>query len=220
MKFKSIFLLCVLYATPVKSQVLVDTISMNGLTLGPSLSFSKVEYEDENDNVFEVKRKTIGLGLTYNTGNVGLLFQAAHNMESEILESNLKKGKGYMLGAGANFLIYSQNKLSFIGYGLLNYVSDSYKKDKPKVEMDVTDIHLGMLLAVKANRLVTFYGGLDLVPYSDGDIKRAKSKVDIEREELLNLKLGLDFTFPSVNLRPEVTLIGEKTFTITSSFVI
>jgi hypothetical protein len=190
---------------------------MGELNLGPALSFSKVEYTDKNDNLFEIERKTIGLGLVYKINpSVGLLFQAGHTMKAEYKDSNLEDGKGYMLGAGANFLMYRHNKLSLLGYGLFNYVSDEYK---PNVEMNVTDIHLGLLTAIRGNNVVTFYAGLDFVPYSEGEIKYKKYKKDVERDDMFNLKLGFDFTLPGVNLKPEVTLIGEKTFTLSAMFV-
>lgn len=220
-KLRSMFLACtLLYPGFASSQVLVDTISLNSdLSLGPVLSFSKVEYKNENDSTFEVKRKTLGLGLVYKVNpDVGVLFQAAHTLDAEFENSDLDDGEGYMLGTGVNFVMYNQGKLSLLGYGLINYVNDTYDKFKPKHEMDVTDIHLGMLMAVKANRTVTFYGGLELIPYSEGSIKRGKYETDIERDEMLNLKLGLDFTFPNMNLKPEVTLIGEKTFTVSAGF--
>ena len=219
--FRILLLASFLWPMAANSQILVDTVSLNTmgeLYLGPALSFSKVEYNDQHDNLFEIERKTVGLGLVYKINpSVGLLFQAGHTMKAEYKNSSLEDGKGYMLGAGANFLMYRHNRLSLIGYGLLNFVSDEYKPKK--VEMEVTDIHLGLLTAIRGNNVVTFYGGFDLVPYSDGELKYKKYKADVERDDLFNLKLGLDFTLPGVNLKPEVTLFGEKSFTLAASFV-
>lgn len=216
MKFLNLVFLFLL-TTPAMGQILVDTVSSGGgLNLGPTLSFSKVEYEDENDNIFEVKRKTIGLGITYGvSSDVNILFQFGHTFKSEIEDYKLK-GDGYMLGTGVGFNFYNRGRLGFAGYGLLNYVDDTYKKKKNKVEMDVTDIHLGCLLVVRVNRVVNFFGGFDMVPYSDGSFK--PSDISVERDDFLNLKLGMDFTLPSVNIKPEVTLIGEKTFAVSANF--
>jgi hypothetical protein len=212
-----------LYGTLAKSQILVDTVSPNkasDLYLGPVFSFSTIEYKDDNDNTFKVERKTIGLGINYKISqNVGLLFQAGYTLKSKFIGANeTYKGKGYMFGAGANFTMYRKGKVAFLGYGLLNYVSDDYKK--PIFSMNVTDIHLGGILAIQANHAVTFYSGVDLIAYSGGTVKYQKSEVDIERSDMLSLKLGLDFTLSNVNIKPELTLLGEKTFTLSASFAL
>lgn len=217
-------LLCGLcYGTLAKSQILVDTVSPNmasDLYLGPVFSFSNIEYKDDDDNTFKVERKTIGLGIDYRLStNVQLLLQAGYTLKSKFIGiHDTYKGKGNMFGAGANFTLFRKGKISFIGYGLVNYVSDDYKK--PKFSMNVTDIHLGGIVAVKANHAVTFYSGLDIVPYSSGSVKYQKTEVDVERSDMLNLKLGLDFTLQGVNIKPELTLLGEKTVTLSASFAI
>jgi hypothetical protein len=204
------------------AQILVDTAKPTGtgFGLGPTLAISNVEYENEDGNTFEVDRKTIGLGIVGNvTRSVAILFQAGHTFESEFEDSDIE-GEGYMIGGGLSFLMYGRGRLSLVGYTLLNYVSDSFGKKKPKIDMDVMDLHIGFLPVVRANSVVSLYAGVDLVPYSDGQIEFKDSKIDIERENMANLKLGMLFTLPDVTLKPEVTLIGEKSFAFMATFEI
>ena len=224
MKFflKALLLTGLCFGTSAKSQILVDTALVrtpSDLCLGPTLSLSKIEYNNEYDNTFTVKRKTLGLGLVYKLdADVGLLMQMGYTFDAEFEDSDLDNGTGYMAGMGVNFTMYRNRKVALIGYGLLNYVEDRYKEKYVHIDMHVTDIHMGGLVLVKASPRVGIFGGIDLVPYSEGSLDYHHGKLDISREEILNLKLGLEFNLPGAVIKPEVTLLGEETFSLMASF--
>lgn len=200
-------------------QILVDTTIVNkGLGLGPSLSFSQVGYEDKDGNSFTIKRKTLGLGLVADLdGTVGLLAQAGYTFDNDIEDTDFK-GNGFMAGIGLNFLMYSGHRLHLLGYGLLNYVSDHFETKNFKQDFEVMDIHFGSLLLLQATRMLGVYGGLDLVPYSDGSLG-TKVKTTIKRERIISLKFGLELGLPKAIVKPEITLIGEKTVSLMATFL-
>lgn len=214
------FFLCLIFLLPsfASSQILVDpTIFDKDLGIGGVLSLSKIDYKNENDDVFSIKRKTLGLTLNHQLdSSISLLAGIGYNFES-ILEKTEYEGTGYMAQIGVNILLYRGNRLSFLTYGLLNYVLDHFEKPNYATDFEIIDLHLGGLMFLKASSLVGLYGGIDLIPYSDGTIGK-KVKATIKRDKAVNLKLGLEFTTPKVAIRPEVTLIGEKTITVGATF--
>jgi len=206
-----------------KGQILVDTVSVvhqGELSIGPSLSFSEIQYKDKDDNTGKIERNTLGLSLVYKLNpDVSLLLQAGDTYKATYKGRGTYNNRvdGNMFGGGLNFVMYKYDNVAFIGYGLINYVTDSF--DKPTFDVNLTDIHVGAITAVKGTDTVTFYGAVDLVPYSKGTLKYDRFNVDVQRDEMVNLKLGLDFTLPGVDIKPEVTLLGEKAVTLTASFV-
>jgi len=221
--FKLAMLVAACCSMSAKGQVLVDTVSLahtEGLNLGPVISFSEVEYKDKDDNTGKIERNTLGLSFVYKLNpQVGLLFQAGDTYKATYKGRGTYNNRvdGTMFGGGLNFVMYKYDNVAFIGYGLINYVTDSF--DKPTFDVNVTDIHVGAITAVKGTDTVTFYGAVDLVPYSKGTLKYDRFNVDVQRDEIVNLKLGLDFTLPGIDIKPEVTLLGEKAVTLTASFV-
>jgi hypothetical protein len=216
---KKVFLsLIFLWSFSAYGQILVDTTLVDrDLGIGGALSLSKIDYKTENDDIFTVKRKTLGLTLNHRLDqNISLLAQLGYNFES-ILEKTEYEGSGYMAGVGVNLRLYQGNRLSFLAYGLLNFISDHFTKPNYSTDFENIDIHLGGLMFIRASSLVGLYGGIDLIPYSEGTIGK-KIKTNIKRDKAVNLKLGLEFTTPSVAIRPEITLIGEKTITVGATF--
>ena len=199
-------------------QILVDPSMVTGHMTG-SLGFSKVNYEYENHNTFEISRKTIGLGLVAPINpSVGFLFQGGYTFEAK--DDGAYEGKGYMIGGGLNFLIHQGSKVNFVGYGLLNYIQEQYECPK-KLDLDfsVMDVHFGGLVVFKASPNVQLYFGPDFVIYSDGELKTKYHKSDIKRDEVLNLKAGLNIGLDNgLSIRPEITFMNEQTLMLSLNF--
>jgi hypothetical protein len=45
-------------------------------------------------------------------------------------------------------------------------------------------------------------------------------KSDLEKDDVIGLKLGMNILVGSVMLRPEATLLGEQTFTFAAGFLL
>jgi len=212
-------LAALLLLTPIslKAQNLVNE-SKTGLGMGPSLSLSEVDYENENGNTFTFKRKTLGFVLNAPlNSDIGALFQVGYTWKSEF-DGGSDDGKGYVLGGGINGYFHKGANVSFVGYGILNYLSDEFKHRQWKTEMSTFDLHLGTLAVFSASRNFDIYCGLDLVPVSDGEMKTHTGKISYEREDALGIKLGANIGIGKGWLRPEITLGNEKTFTLTATF--
>ena len=199
------------------AQILVNE-SKTGQGLGPALSVSEIDYKTDG-STFTFKRKTLGFVLNAPlNADVGALFQAGYTWKSEF-DGGSDDGKGYMLGGGINGFFHKGHTVSFVGYGLLNYISDTFKHGKWKTDLSTTDLHLGTLAVFNVSpKKFDFYCGLDLVPYSDGEMKTNHGKTKYERDEVLGIKLGANIGIGEGTLRPEITLGSEKTFTLTATF--
>lgn len=224
MRLMGLTLLGWLWAANAVGQVLVDTTVINPsseVNLGPTLSFSKVEYQNEDDNTFTVKSKTLGLGIVYNLDpGVNLLMQLGYSFDNEIEDSDLDDGTGYMVGIGANFAFLRSRKATILGYAILNYIADHYKVKRTSIDMKVTDIHIGSTVLFKATPVLGLFVGIDLVPYSDGSLDYKQGEIDIERDEVFNLKLGLQFALARAVITPEITLGGEETISLKATFAL
>jgi hypothetical protein len=222
--WRIIFLISFLFSFTAFGQVLVDESNIsprNGLSIGGSLGLSQVEYKYHDDYTFEIDRKTLGLGLVSSLGSsANLLFQIGYTFDAEYEDTDWE-GKGWMLGGGVNFLIHRGRKVDFVGYGLLNYIQEEYDwHDKLNADFSMMDLHLGGLVVFKASPKVSLYLGPEFIPYSEGEIKFSDKyhKQKIEREDMLNFKLGMSIATDSVVIRPEVTFMNEQTLMLTVNF--
>lgn len=205
-------------------QILVNESNVNpkgGLNVDASLGLSQVEYTYKNDYNFELSRKTLGLGLVAGLGSsVNLLAQAGYSFKSEYEDTDWE-GKGWMLGGGVNALLHHGRKVDFVGYGILNYIQEKYDwHDKLHADFSILDLHLGGLVVFKPSSRVNIYFGPDFVPYSEGEFKFSDNhhKQTVEREDMLNFKVGLNIFADGVTIRPEVTFMNEQTLMLTMEF--
>lgn len=197
--------------------------SQSKVGIGPAVAFSEVDYKAQGDHVFSFKRKTLGLAVNAPLNdNVGAMLQGGYSFKSEF-EDGSHDGTGYAIGGGLNGVFHRSASVAFVGYGLLNYQADSFDLEYGDIDMTTTDLHLGTLAVFPVAQKVDFYVGVDLVPYSDGSIDgtykykdklSVKHKVDIERDEVLGIKIGANIG----PVRPELTLGSEKTFSLTAVF--
>jgi len=211
------------YSFAAKGQILVNTSNLRpagDFNFEGDLGFSSVDY-DSDSHTYSANRKILGLGVVANiTSNLNFIGQLGYDFEGKIDDN--WKGKGYIIGGGLNALLYKGSRVSFGGYGLLNYLAEDYKHvDNYKVKFGFSDLdfHVGALLLFRASQNVTVYGGPDLVLYSKGAISFPHaSDIELERSHNINIKLGMDLQLNKVTLRPEITFLGEKTLVLGIGF--
>jgi hypothetical protein len=206
------------FASQALAQMAANTsvVAPAGRTLaGGGLVFSTVDYDVEGGLDPSIERKTLfgefGYGMTPVLdvfGQAGLIF------ESEFDDSDVD-GSGFMFGAGTRFVIHNERPLRVNGYGLLNMTFEDFKEGSVKCKSNITDLHGGVTTSFAATPTIAPYGGIDLAVHSDGKVKCKASSVssssDIERDDLLSIRLGATFDFSNMYLRPEAIVAGEST---------
>ncbi len=213
----------VVYAAPAMALNLVAPIgAANGChpCVGGDLALSDMDYEMDDaafggDDDFSVDRTLLTGEIAYALSpRVDLLGQAGFIADSDI-DGVDPDGKGFIVGVGVRGLAYQSGRMRVSPYGLLSYQSESYDDDDYNVEMTTHDLHVGGVVSFAVNDVVHPYGGVELVPISDGEVEVSVGRVDfsedVEREDPLNLKVGSEFLLDALTMRAEATVIGEST---------
>lgn len=193
------------------------------LVLEPTVSLQTVSYRGVDSfpvYSWEVKRKLVGVGVYIPMAPVlSLDFNGGLVFDSEVNDLD-QEGDGHYLGAGLDWLAVHNSALGLTAYLKLDQISEEWKPYS--YTQTVTEGHVGALLTFSPNAAFFPYVGLDLVPYNESEIEAEKPapypyytrahSVDVEREDNLMLRLGALIKLSSLALRPEVILLGERTF--------
>lgn len=202
------------------AQMFTDPLSVAGprTQVAGVFSSSDIEYEDAGGTA-DIERKILGVEMAKGLSSaIDGFAQFGLIMDSSV--DNFKDdGKGYTFGLGGRGLVHREATFRVSAYGAFTYQSEEFKGDNYEVDLTTYDLHGGGVIGFAATPKVMPYGGLDLVLLSDGEFKvkskgRGTSKDDIERDNMVNFKLGSLFTLTSAIFRAELTIIGEKTFTL------
>lgn len=220
---RALLLLAVLLApAPAFAQMYTDPVSNAGN--GRSRAFgvfsaSEIDYEGKHQSDAEIERKVLGLEIDYGFDpTIDFVGQAGFIMKTEVEDID-EDGNGFTFGGGLRVLVHREQKLNVSAYGMFTYQSEEIDGDDWKYEIETYDFHLGSMVGFMLAPKAMPYVGLDLVAYDDGEAKfkpdgGSSTKADIERDDILNMKLGILAFVNTMILRGEVTLLGEQTFTI------
>ncbi len=214
-----IVLISISGSTNLLAQALIDPVTTTrgrGTRLEGSFTVSEIGYE--NDNITTTyDRKIIGASLNMGispmidfVGQFGLI------LDGKVEDTNAD-GDGYNLGFGVNANVYNKGRVSVNALGLFVYQKETYKSGPVKIDITNKELHLGGIADFHATKNVGIHGGLILVPMSDGEAKVGSNTNSFEREDLLNLVLGATFDFDNFTIRPQLTILGEESFTIALS---
>lgn len=185
-------------------------------TIGGTFALTETEYDLGVSR--DIERSMIGADGGFNVapevdliGQVGLIF------DSEVENSSADDGSGFMLGGGARFGIHQSGKTRLFGYGMLNFTRETF--DGPgELEYEITllDLHAGGAVAFLVGPTIQPWVGLELVLHSDGDLESkvgdTTSEIDVERDDRLGLRGGVNFRLPSSTIRLDMTLVSETSF--------
>jgi len=200
------------------ADVLVDPL-VSYTSLGPTVCFSEVSYESEDDNEFSVKRDTLGLNAQITSLAVTVLLQAGYITDSEFRDSYLDNGSGYSVGLGLAVAAYRSSRTTLSIYALLDRTDEEYEIYRHRtIDVYVTDVHTGAQLLYMVAPNIGILGGVAFVPYSNGSLDYKGRELEIKRKDRLNLQIGMEFVFPSVTIKPELTFQRDNTITIVAAF--
>lgn len=218
-------------------QMLSDPLVRSGndrITVEGGFAKSKVEYDLRS--VKEIDRTwlfgDLGFGVTASTdifGTVGISLKSKY-------EGTSLDGQGLMIGGGTRSNVYSKGSLNLSIHAQASYIDETFKGSvyyvptgedvgDAKIDFDVFEILFGGLVSYQIQPKFALYGGLELIPYSDGDAKatanietyKANASSDVERSDIFNLRLGAQALLGEVKIHPYMIIFGETTFGIAAS---
>lgn len=194
----------------------IVTGSMRGRIEGTVLS-SEVKYETEG-NGLEIERNLIGFEGSYGvTPKVDLVGQMGFIAETKYDKID-KDGDGFVVGTGVRFELIKVPKVQLLGHAVFSYQKEEIEKDPVKLEIKTRELHAGLTTAILAAKNFVPYLGFSLVVLNEGEgtltFPNFNETADIEREDVIALKLGLNIKIDALCIRPEVTMLGEKTVTL------
>lgn len=250
----------VILANPVMATIgekpYVDTKN-SGLELSGFISKSEITYKYLDDTVlhgkddtFNVERMLIGLTLSKGVNNklniygtFNYLFDGTYNDEDHRLGGGVEnldhdKDNGYMLSAGAKYMVIQSGKLSGHINGQIDYIiEEKYSGDyriatgggphnaTGEVELSGYEFTLGACLKYELDTNFAAYASLSLAPLMDlsYDYKLSGTRLrtytsdgDIEREDMIGFRIGASYDFSGSTwfARGEIDFGNEQAFVL------
>jgi hypothetical protein len=186
--------------------------------VSPTLTLSSIPYEPKRGSDFEIDRKILGVGVTLPLGaevdadlGFGLI------LDSEVENIN-EDGDGYQLLFGVKSMVHRAGSMGIHVNGAFLLSSEKIEDGNVTYEYDIKELHLGTTLAMISSPKVLPYVGLDLAIMSDGESKvktpLGTGKGDFERDDMVDLRLGLKLPLGKVGFKAEALLLGETTINL------
>lgn len=196
------------------------------LSVGTGFLHSRVDYEISNSDV-QIQRAILGADLSYGLSRfVDLYADLGFTLKSEI-EKQTTNGSGFVFGAGARGIIHKYNSLSVYGTGGFLYQLEDYASSMDGSHFEV---NLGAFLGYELNPMFDFFAGLDLIPFSDGEIEtevsglridgfNTKTDASTDVDQLLSVRLGSNVHWKQFTFRPEVSLFAKRNLALHASTI-
>ncbi len=118
---------------------------------------------------------------------------------------------GFVVGGGAKYKAFENQHFHVNAFSELSYAADEFGGG---VEGTLFEFKFGGVISKDFTPRVGAYGGVLLVPFSDGEVDFGPATADIERDDTFGIFLGANFSFDRINIRPEVGLGNESRFSI------
>jgi hypothetical protein len=184
-----------------------------------------VDYQRENGSILNIERTSLGAEVSHGFGKTfdGV---ATLGLTLDSKAGNLPKDDGGVsLGVGGRGVVYRQGQAGVVMYGFFNWLQDKFKSNGDVTyQLNSYDLRFGGTFSVAVEGRFQPYAGLDLALLRGGtervNAAGASFKSDLEKDNVLGLKLGMNILVGKVMLRPEATLLGEQTFTFAAGFLL
>ncbi len=184
------------------------------------------DYETDNDNEFSTEgnllfagykaaiNRSVSIG-----GGVGFL------LDGELSgDASIEDGSGFRLAIDADAALTNVGKSELLGTA--GFLQDRFKFSENNVdaELSTTQLAIGVLLRHQINKL-SLHGGLQIFLVDSGELETTvagnSGSTDIERDDKLNLRLGLAFAAtPSVDVRLDLLAIGEQSVVLAADIAL
>jgi hypothetical protein len=217
----SLPLVAVLLASaPAAAQMISDPITVVGdrTQVEGVFQTNDVDYEGDGNDDFNVEEKILGINVATGVspsvdlyGSLGLIIDA----DAEDFDND---GIGFAFGGGARSVVHKTQDLRVSAYGTLTLQKVDFEENDVEVKVTTTDLHGGAVCGFIVSPTVMPYAGLDLDLFSDGEAKVKAAGLsgddDIERDDIVSLRIGAVFSLDTLVVRAEALVLGEDTLTI------
>jgi len=204
---------CQIYTSPTSLAVPSDRLA------AAFFSLDTIEYENgETKMDFEVERKVLGLELATDTKQeFGLVGQ--FTFSPDIRYTNGGDGTGYSLAGGLRGRFDQTQKGTIYTAVFFSYVKDDIRYDSAvgsvDVDLTVTELTLQAAYAMPMGAKTSLYVAIDLIPMVDGELSSSPGgRADVERDDILRLRLGSTLISSGYILRPEIAFVGGHALSI------
>lgn len=208
----------IFFAGSAQAQLLIHSQESNtrtGVALNAAVSFSEIEYDGDRGSEGDVERSIIGLGLTLPLSSIVELYGEFGYIAEADLQETRGDGDGFLVGGGLRGTLLRRDRLSLLGRGGFRFITEDYGSG---LDADIGEVDLGLTARFAANRDLGLYGGLDFIPYSDGELDTGAGDVDFDRDKRIGLRFGADYKIQSVTLNGEFSLISEEALILRLTF--
>jgi hypothetical protein len=210
-------------STPVSAQILTDALAYrrsSDTELTAGIGSVKSDYKAGGAR-FDVENLVVaaGLGLGLTPG-LRLSFQAGVIPSSDA-SFIPEKGDGHVFGLGLSKTLVATRRMRAGLYGNVSRTTQRYSFEESgqgiDAEMTTTDLRLGATIAAALSSAVSLFSSIEAVLFSDGDLDTrseagTSGKASVERVERFVLRVGASFMSGRYGVRPEVALVGERSF--------
>ena len=214
------FFLCFLFVSfgltsSASAQMIVDHQAIAGegqFDLTPALIFSEIEYEDDA----EVERNILGLSFDYGVSDILDVYgEIGYIVEAE-LEGVSDDDDGLVLGGGVKGDLYNEDIYTVTGLAGIRYINEDYGDG---FEGDVVEVQLNVTGRGQVSNELGLYLGIDIYPFSDGEVDFPGGDRDLDRDTIVGLRFGGDYQLEgSVRINLEAALVSEETLTLRATF--
>lgn len=211
---------------------------------------SAIKYEEE-----EITRNIAGGYCIYGLNDYIDIYGSLGVSTSVEPEGWDESGHGWMMALGTRGFIWGSGPLSIYAYGQLQYLAedygeysekfddgDIYQKATVEVEASLVELLAGAMAEYAVSEQFTLYGGLELIPFSDGEAEASmdydlhvddegmtsvehiaaetieaigfEESYDVKRDIPAVVRGGAKFNIGNWSLRGEIALGGEIAFGI------
>lgn len=215
MKIRILLALIICFVcSPAMAQVLIPHQSMPGMhnaDVQGTLMLSDVEYDFDAGGDAEIERTIVGISSSYGLNQSLSMFGEFGLIAESEIENSRDDGNGFLLGAGLKGPLMYQGRFSVTGFGGIRFIDEDYGDS---VDGQLFELHGGVVGRYALEKNLGVYAGLDIIPFSDGEVDAPGGKSDFERDNILGLRLGIDFLIQEVQVNTEVALVSEEAFVI------
>jgi len=208
------------YGPSVSAELLASAASKaeeETFEVGVSFVDSTVTLKGSDSNIdnTDVDRQMIPVYAAYGLNDMMDAYAGvAMILKSEAEDVN-GDGDGLAWGGGIRGNLPFGDEFTLRGYAQFLYISEEYD-DGLKGNGWFLDV--GALAMYEASDDLNIYGGLELAPTENFELKTSGQysggPFDLERDDLLTIRLGAKFNMDTFFLRGEAAFAGEQSFTI------
>lgn len=201
------------FAPVTYAELLVDPSQKTdpgGLEVGGIFMYSDVDYE-----IWDIKRLIAGGYAAFGLSEIIDIYAGAGYIIDSDPSGWPNGDSGFIVAGGVRGLVYENNPMAVIVYSQLGYITEDYGTVHYSADGTLLELIVGGIFKYSLNDQLSFYGGLELIPYSDGevDFSGRLRDFDLERDKIVTVRGGATYHLENLWFRGGLAVGSETTFT-------